>query len=107
MALTLQQIKSRLPDETTIYDLSDLFKILGDSTRTKILSCLEESELCVQDICTCLNMTKSAVSHQLHTLRQAKLVKTRKDGKEVYYSLDDDHVTKIYECGLEHIKERK
>ncbi len=101
----VESIKEQMPDEETVCDLAELFKVFGDSTRTKILSCLEFSELCVCDICSCLNMTKSAISHQLRILRQAKLVKTRKSGKEVFYSLDDDHVSKIYECALSHIKE--
>ncbi len=99
------KVKAKMPSEDTIYDLAELFKVFGDSTRTKILSCLEISELCVDDIAACLDMTKSSVSHQLRILRQSKLVKARKSGKEVFYSLDDDHVTKIFECGLSHINE--
>ena len=99
------KVKAKMPSEDTIYDLAELFKVFGDSTRTKILSCLEISELCVDDIAACLDMTKSSVSHQLRILRQYKLVKARKSGKEVFYSLDDDHVTKIFECGLSHINE--
>lgn len=98
-------VVSKLPPDDKIYDLAELFKVFGDSTRTKILSCLEISELCVCDIASCLNMTKSAVSHQLRILRQAKLVKSKKIGKEVIYSLDDNHVTLIFECGLSHINE--
>ena len=101
----VSKVKSKMPSEDTIYDLAELFKVFGDSTRTKILSCLEISELCVDDIAACLDMTKSSVSHQLRILRQSKLVKARKSGKEVFYSLDDDHVTKIFECGLSHINE--
>ncbi len=101
----VERIKNQMPDEETVFDLAELFKVFGDSTRTKILSCLELSELCVCDIAQCLNMTKSSISHQLRILRGAKLVKSRKSGKEVYYSLDDDHVSKIYECALSHIKE--
>lgn len=102
----VEEVKRKLPDDDIIYDLAELFKVFGDSTRTKILSCLEIKELCVCDIASCLNMTKSAVSHQLRILRQAHLVKTRKNGKEVIYSLDDEHVNKIFECGLSHINER-
>ena len=102
----VKQVMAKLPNDDTIYDLAELFKVFGDSTRTKILSCLEISELCVCDIAKCLNMTKSAVSHQLRILRQAKLVKARKSGKEVFYTLDDDHVSKIFESGLEHINEK-
>ena len=100
-----ERILNSMPDDEYLYDLSECFRIFGDSTRTKILSCLEISELCVDDIAACLDMTKSSVSHQLRILRQSKLVKARKSGKEVFYSLDDDHVTKIFECGLSHINE--
>lgn len=101
----VSEVLEKLPDDDTIYDLAELFKVFGDSTRTKILSCLEIRDLCVCDIASCLNMTKSAVSHQLRILRSAKLVKTKKNGKEVIYSLDDEHVSKIFECGLSHINE--
>lgn len=101
----VNKVKSKMPSDDIIYDLAELFKVFGDSTRAKILSCLEYGELCVCDICECLNMTKSAVSHQLRILRQAKLVKARKSGKEVFYTLDDDHVSKIFECGLSHLQE--
>jgi len=100
-------VKTKLPSENTIYDLAELFKVFGDSTRTKILSALEISELCVNDIAEALGMTLSAVSHQLRILKAAKLVKAKKSGKEVIYSLDDDHVSKIFECGINHIKEEK
>ncbi len=98
-------VKDKMPSEEVIFDLAELFKVFGDSTRAKILSCLEISEMNVADICECLNMTKSAISHQLRILRQAKLVKGRKNGKEVFYSLADDHVFKIFECAIEHINE--
>lgn len=101
----IQKVKESIPSEETLIDLAELFKVLGDSTRTRILSCLEITELCVNDIAICLDMTLSAISHQLRILRQAKLVKARKKGKEVFYSLDDDHVSKIFECGLSHINE--
>ncbi len=101
----VDRIKSLMPNEKTIYELSELFKVFGDSTRTKILSCLEHGELCVCQIANICQMTKSAVSHQLRCLRQAKLVKPRKSGKEVFYSLDDDHVVEIFKCALLHINE--
>lgn len=101
----VEKIKSQMPSDDVVFDLAELFKVFGDSTRTKILSCLEISELCVCDIASCLNMTTSAISHQLRILRQAKLIKSRKSGKEVFYSLDDDHVSKIYECALNHVRE--
>lgn len=99
-------VKKNMPEEDILYDLSDFFKVLGDSTRIKILWALDENELCVCDLASLLNMTKSAISHQLSSLRQANLVKYRKEGKVVFYSLADDHVKEIYEKGLEHIKEK-
>lgn len=92
-------------DDIYLYDLADLFKILGDSTRIKILSTLFTNELCVNDICKEVGLNKSAVSHQLRILKDYKLVKRRKEGKNVFYSFDDDHVINIYKLGLEHIKE--
>ena len=102
----VEAVKAKLIGDDDVFDLAELFKVFGDSTRTKILSCLEISELCVCDIAECLNMNKSAISHQLRILRQAKLFKPRRSGKEVFYSLDDEHVSKIYECALAHIKEK-
>lgn len=99
------EIKKLLPKDEIIYDLAELFKMFGDSTRTKILSCLQIKDLYVWEIAEILNMSLSAVSHQLRVLRGAKLVKGKKEGKEVKYSLDDDHVTKIMECGLMHVNE--
>lgn len=101
----ISKIKKSLPDDRLLIDLAELYKVFGDSTRTKILSCLSISNLYVGDLASLLNMTVSAVSHQLRVLRSAKLVKGEKQGKEVLYSLDDDHVTKIIECGLSHINE--
>lgn len=100
------EVKKRMPDDETLYDLSDFFKILGDSTRVKIMWALDENEMCVCDIAVLLNMSKSAISHQLKSLRLADLVKFRRDGKVVYYSLKDDHVRDIFEKGMEHIKEK-
>ncbi len=102
----VNKVKKRFPRDEDIYDLSDFFKVLGDSTRMKIIWALDESEMCVCDIAVLLNMTKSAISHQLRALRNAELVKFRKEGKEVYYSLKDDHVRDIYEKGMEHIREK-
>ncbi|MBP8641419.1 MAG: winged helix-turn-helix transcriptional regulator [Oscillospiraceae bacterium] len=99
-------VKKRMPDENELYDLSDFFKILGDSTRSKIIWALDESEMCVCDLAVLLGMTKSAISHQLSTLRQTNLVKNRREGKVVYYSLADDHIKEIFEKGLEHIREK-
>ncbi len=101
----VEQVTCDMPDEDMLVDVAELFKIFGDSTRIRILSALTKAELCVCDICTVLNMTKSAVSHQLRILRQAKLVRNKRVGKEVYYSLDDEHVYSIISLALEHIKE--
>ena len=100
-----EQVCVDMPDENELYDAAELFKIFGDSTRIRILSALAQAEMCVCDIGTVLNMTKSAVSHQLRILRQAKLVKNRRNGKEIFYSLDDDHVLSIINLALQHIKE--
>ncbi|HOG00935.1 MAG TPA: metalloregulator ArsR/SmtB family transcription factor [Clostridia bacterium] len=99
-------VRGKMPDEGVLYDLSDFFKMLGDSTRVKIMWALDESEMCVCDLSALLGMTKSAVSHQLRSLRLANLVKNRREGKVVYYSLADDHVKQIFEMGLEHIREK-
>jgi len=103
---TINKVSKHMPDEETIFDLADLFKVFGDSTRVKIISALFNAEMCVCDIAVLLGMTKSAISHQLRILKQAKLVKYRKAGKIVYYSLDDEHVTNIFNQGLLHITER-
>lgn len=100
-----EQVNLDMPDENELYDVAELFKIFGDSTRIRILSALAQAEMCVCDIGEVLNMTKSAVSHQLRILRQAKLVKNRRCGKEIYYSLDDDHVLSIINLAIEHIQE--
>ena len=101
----IEEIKTKMPDTEKIYDLAELFKVFGDSTRMGILSALEVSDLCVSEISNVLGISISAVSHQLRVLRNSKLVKAKKSGKDVIYSLDDDHVSKIIECGLSHINE--
>ena len=101
----VEQVKEKIPQEETLHDLAELFKVFGDSTRIKILCVLFETEMCVCDIAALLNMTQSAISHQLRVLKSARLVKYRKEGKVVYYSLDDDHVKQIFDQGLIHIKE--
>ena len=101
----VRQVRKRLPDEEMLFGMAELFKVFGDSTRVRILSALFESELCVCDIAVLLGMTKSAISHQLRVLKQARLVKYRRDGKVVYYSLDDDHIGAIFEQALRHISE--
>ena len=103
----LQAIRNMLPEENVIYNLAELFKMFGDPTRAKILECLQIRDLYVGEIAEILEMSISAVSHQLRVLRSAKLVKGTKEGKEVKYSLDDDHVTKILEYGLTHVNEDK
>ena len=102
----IEKVTSHMPDEDDLYDLAELFKVFGDSTRIRILSVLFGEEMCVCDIAEALNMNQSAVSHQLRVLKNAKLIKNRKDGKQVFYSLADDHVSTILAMGLEHIEEQ-
>ncbi|HHU48721.1 MAG: ArsR/SmtB family transcription factor [Caldicoprobacterales bacterium] len=99
-------VRDKMPREETLYDLAEFFKVFGDSTRIRILWALAESEMCVCDIANLLNMTQSAISHQLRVLKQAALVKSRRDGKVVYYSLDDEHVQQIIDQGMTHINEK-
>lgn len=99
------QVEKNMPDEEVLYDLAELFKIFGDSTRVKILYALLESELCVCDLAKLMEVTQSAVSHQLRVLKASKLVKFRREGKTVYYSLADEHVSRILSQGMEHIAE--
>ncbi len=101
----IQDIRNALPNDEEMHALADLFKMFGDPTRVKILSCLQVRNMYVGEIAETLDMTISAVSHQLRVLRASKLVKGTKEGKEVKYSLDDDHVTKIMEYGLTHVNE--
>lgn len=101
----VNRVKAKMPQEENLYDLAELFKVFGDSTRIKILWALFEAEMCVCDIAFLLNMTQSAISHQLRVLKQARLVRNRKAGKVVFYSLDDEHVKQIFDQGMIHIKE--
>lgn len=101
----LSAVRRKLPDEDRIYDLAELFKVFGDSTRMRILFVLFEAEVCVCDLAEALNMTVSAISHQLRILKQSKLVKSEKKGRSVFYSLADEHVRSIVEQGMEHILE--
>ena len=101
----VEKVCENMPEEEILYDLAELYKVFGDSTRTNILMALFESEMCVCDIAEVLNLSVSAVSHQLRILRHNKLVKARRCGKEVFYSLSDDHVVKILETATEHVKE--
>ncbi len=99
--------KQGMLNEEYLLDIADFYKALSDSTRIKIINLLEKNELCVCDISSILNMTKSAVSHQLKNLRELNLIKSRKNGKEVWYTLADDHVREVFEVSLEHIMENK
>lgn len=100
-----KEVLLRLPPEDELFDLADFFKVFGDSTRLKILSVLLCSEMCVNNIAEVLNLSQSAVSHQLRFLKQMKLVEARRDGKTVYYSLTDSHIESILSQGLDHIRE--
>lgn len=101
----VEHIRHEMPDETMLYDLAELYKIFADSTRIRILYCLFEDEMCVCDIADVLEMTVSAISHQLRLLKQSKLVKFRREGKTAVYSLADDHVRSIIGMGMEHLCE--
>ena len=102
---TANEIENKMPEESELYELADLFKVFGDSTRIKILYVLFENEMCVHDIANILNMTQSAISHQLRILKQNRLVRFRKEGKTVLYTLADEHVFTILRQGIEHIEE--
>lgn len=97
--------REQMPEEEILYDLAELFKVFGDTTRVRILCALFESEMCVCDISVLLNMSQSSISHQLRVLKSAKLVRYRREGKVVYYSLDDEHVKHIFDQGLAHVTE--
>lgn len=101
----VEKVRGTMPGEDTLYDLTELFRIFADSTRVRILYVLEESEMCVCDLAALLGMTQSAISHQLRVLRSSKLVKFRRDGKTLYYSLADEHVCRIISQGMEHVEE--
>ncbi len=98
-------LSEKMPAEEMLYDLAELFKVFGDTTRIKILFALFESEMCVCDIAELLNMTQSAISHQLRVLKSARLVKYRKEGKQVIYALADGHVRTVLGEGMEHVEE--
>ena len=101
----VEAVNKNMPDEDELYDLAELFKVFGDSTRIKILYVLSEAEMCVCDIAQLLGMTQSAISHQLRSLKQSRLVKARREGKTVFYSLADGHVRTILDQGMEHVAE--
>lgn len=101
----VQDVLKKMPEEETLFDLAEFFKVFGDSTRIRILYALKETELCVCDIASLLDLTQTAVSHQLRVLKQSKLVKARRSGKTVFYSLDDDHIHSILDMGIHHLEE--
>ena len=103
----VNKIKENMLDENTFNKLAEFFKIIGDTTRSKILFALDKNEMCVCDIANVLGMSKSSISHQLGTLRRSGIVKRKKEGKEVFYVLDDEHVQEVFEVGLEHIEHKK
>lgn len=101
----IDRLKNEAPEDKVVNELSDVFKVFGDATRIRILWALFDAEICVYDIAAKLNMTQSAISHQLRVLKQARLVKARRDGKNTFYSLDDEHVKRIIEQVMIHISE--
>ena len=103
--IDVERVREQLPEDEVLYDLAELFKIFGDSTRVKLLYILSVSEMCVQDLAALLGVTQSAVSHQLRALKASKLVRYRREGKTVFYALADGHVRTIIDQGLEHVEE--
>lgn len=101
----VQRVRTQMPDEMPIYEVSELFKVFGDSTRSRIICALSVEEMCVCDLAALLSMTQSAISHQLRILRSSRLVKSRKQGRVVYYSLDDAHIKNIFSMAFEHVME--
>ena len=100
-----KELREKMPDEDTIMDLSDLFKLFGDSTRLRILWALKDNEICVDGISTAIGVSQSAVSHQLRVLKEANLVRSRRDGKWIYYTLCDDHIVSLLNIAIEHLME--
>lgn len=103
----LARVREKMPDEDPVYEVSELFKVFGDSTRARIICALDIEEMCVCDLAVLLNMTQSAISHQLRILKTSRLVKSRKQGKVVYYSLDDAHIGDIFAKAFEHVMEER
>lgn len=101
----ISMVKDKLPQEEVLYDLAEFFKVFGDSTRIKIICALFESEMCVCDMAMLLGISQSAISHQLRTLKAARLVRYRREGKVIYYSLDDEHIKHVFDEGLRHVTE--
>ncbi|WP_052221368.1 ArsR/SmtB family transcription factor [Clostridium homopropionicum] len=102
----INSVRKGMPKDEILYDLAELFKVFGDTTRTKILYALFQAEMCVCDMAALLGMSQSAISHQLKVLKHTRLVKHRREGKVVYYSLDDDHIKKIFDYGYAHVNEK-
>lgn len=98
-------VSKKLPDEEPIYEVSELFRVFGDSTRARIICALSISELCVGDLAALLSMTQSAISHQLRILKQSRLVRSRREGKVIYYSLADEHIKTLFTIAFEHVME--
>ncbi len=103
----VEETLKKMPHQNLFNKLAEFFKIIGDPTRTKILFALDQNEMCVCDIANVLNMTKSSISHQLATLRKSGIVKCRREGKEVYYTLDDEHIKQVFEIAIEHIEHKE
>jgi ArsR family transcriptional regulator, lead/cadmium/zinc/bismuth-responsive transcriptional repressor len=101
-----EHVRARLLGESAVAALAETFKVLGDTTRVRIIDALSATELCVQDLADALGLTQSAVSHQLRLLRSMRLVRTRRDGRQIFYTLDDDHIVGLFKQGLEHVEER-
>jgi len=101
----LQRVREKMPAEEPIYEVSELFKVFGDSTRARIICALNSEEMCVCDLSALLNMTQSAISHQLRLLKVSRIVKSRKQGRVVYYSLDDSHIGQIFAMAFDHVME--
>ena len=104
---SVKNARSNMLDDDLLFDIADFYKALSDSTRIKIINALDKQELCVCDISALLNMTKSAVSHQLQNLKDMRLIKSRRDGKQIFYSLADEHVREVFEISLQHVQELK
>lgn len=102
---TVAYVRKKMPDEEPIYEVSELFRVFGDSTRARIICALAIAELCVGDLAALLSMTQSAISHQLRILKQSRLVKSRREGKVIYYTLADDHIKALFTVAFEHVME--
>ena len=103
----VQRVREQMPAEEPVYEVSELFKVFGDSTRARIICALTIEEMCVCDLSALLNMTQSAISHQLRLLKVSRIVKSRKQGRIVYYSLDDSHIAQIFAMGFDHVMEER